>query len=98
MPGRALALGPISLILADSSGRRAGSTLKVVTRAYMDVPLFRHCSHAGPRIAFRSRADNGGCVWMRSLAPTHVVGWSCSLATLQWIGADTACFQLRRML
>ena len=43
MPGRALARGPISLILADSSWSRAGSTLKVVTRAYMGVPsLFWH--------------------------------------------------------
>ena len=35
MPGRALTRGPISLILAESSGSREGSTLKFVTRAYM---------------------------------------------------------------
>src|SRR5438046_8075560 len=39
MPGKALARGPISLILADSSERRDGSTLKLVTRAYMGVLL-----------------------------------------------------------
>ena len=35
MPGSALARGPISSILADSSGSREGSTLKLVTRTYM---------------------------------------------------------------
>ena len=35
MPGSALARGAISSTFADSSASRAGSTLNVVTRAYM---------------------------------------------------------------
>jgi hypothetical protein len=38
-PGRPLAAGLSSLILVGSSPRRAGSTLMVVTRAYMAFPF-----------------------------------------------------------
>src|SRR5262245_44185133 len=96
MPGRALALGPISLTLADSSWRRAGSTWKVVTRAYMGVPLLRHCSHAGRGSHFaRAQTTAGRAVALRSLdmrGPPRVVSRGRGER-----GADQACFQLRRM-
>src|SRR5262245_44612419 len=88
MPGRALALGPISPILADRSPRRAGSTLKLVTRAYMGVPLVRHCSHARPRIAFRSRTDNGRPSRGPSV-PGYTRPVSCSLAPARRIRSET---------